>query len=253
MILIFVELFIDTESKPSSNANESESSSDASESKPSLIEIEQNLIKVSPTNYQYFLDEVKDYDLRKNINDYYISLPEDKKQNFKSIQGNIYDIVNMIAFNSVKNRELHDRERNIENIYKNSLEKFFKENSLIDLKGFKLNYIPISAMKLFNDIKSIDLSETGLKTGFEGLSVFGNVNELYLSKNEITEFPDLSQFSKSLTLVDLSDNKIEEIKIDSFKNGSKSNIRSLIMTKNLIKGDKEKYKKVFENIVSDEE
>lgn len=83
------------------------------------------LIRESPTDYEDFLKKVEQYNLREKITEYYNSLPDgDEKQNFKSLQDDVYDIINMITFNGLKDKNIYDKENILENIYEHSLYNF---------------------------------------------------------------------------------------------------------------------------------
>lgn len=145
-------------------------------------------------------------------------------------------------------------------------ENQFMDKKILDLlnfgvvrfNNFQLANLPKSEiLNFFPRLYILDLTCVGHSTGFEILKDAKNLYNLNLSENNIIVFPNFSEF-EVLRTVDLSNNKIKEINLDSYIFSSTpsiskyntSDIRNLNLCSNPIKRVDKNIFKVFQKLFS---
>lgn len=100
-------------------------------------------------------------------------------------------------------------------------------SNYLNLSGIHLSRIPINALNFFEELNYLVLSSTKTKNGIEKLSKLPNLRTLDIGKNEISEFPNFSEFMQltkvildfnPIKKIDFSDKKMGKIKEISIKN-----------------------------------
>lgn len=119
----------------------------------------------------------------------------------------------------------------------------------IEIRGFKLGFVPSEALAAFKRVIDLTLEGTHLTKGFESLKALKTLRFLTLSKNGITKLPSFVGFL-ALDEVRLDSNAIKKIDLDQYlKSGTKEyeqvGIKALNLDGNQIDDVDDDFMKVF--------
>lgn len=204
-------------------------------------------------NYVTFLDKIKKFNFKQKILQYANRL-SDKGLREKIIKNinEIADIYNTtvinslgVEFNSIFNDPVIINK--INRAYQLDMDNILNNTTKLSFRGFRLKHIPIDGIGCFKNVVEIDLSKTELKKGFEQLSIFRNLETIILESNKITQFPNFSKFSNSLKTVNLNNNSISSINLNSYKD-KESSITHMFLSSNTIFIFSNNFYKIFPHL-----
>lgn len=135
------------------------------------------------------------------------ALDDSRKHKIRRYKRDLIDVIALDAFNNcdcaVKRAPVNDR------IVAKALKNMrYLEEDFIKLRDFKLNRIPVGALKLLPNLTSLDLINTGTYGGVEGMWELERLETLNLCSNALRRIPNFSKF-RSLRVVYLDANPIE--------------------------------------------